>query len=214
MEFLLSVGGGVRMERLDTIRVGLMSWVLARCLVDLASEKGFSGVEDDAFDVEEFCLLICSGKVLFIPLRSIACGCRTLGPFNCCLKLRYLSCNWKYLSAFTSLLRSVRERTSSILSCTSCIARRSGPVDRFCCFRYRTISFKILPCVSAWLNPSSLGSTFVRSIKSLSSNLFCTYFIQHALLADVLRVIIKSNFISSLMILNYTVSFLLKMTWN
>ena len=81
------------MERFDTIRVDLMSWVLARCLVDLASEKGFSGVED-AFDVEEFCLLICSRKVLFIPLRSIACGCRTVGPlFNCCLKLRYLSCN-------------------------------------------------------------------------------------------------------------------------
>ena len=61
-----------------------MSRVLARCLVDLAHFKGFSGVED-AFDVEEFCLLICSGKVLFIPLRSIACGCRTVGPFNCCL---------------------------------------------------------------------------------------------------------------------------------
>ena len=151
----------------DTIRLGLMSRVLARCLVDLAHLKGFSGVED-AFDVEEFCLLICSGKVQFIPLRSIACECRTVGPFNCCLKLRYLSCNWKYLSAFTSLLRSVRERTSSILSCTSCIAGRSGPVDRFCCFRYRTISFEILPCVSAWLNPSSLGGTFVRSIKSLS----------------------------------------------
>ena len=55
----------------------------------------------------------------------------------------------KVCSAFTSFLRSVRERISSIRSCTSCIAGRSGPVDRFYCFRYRTISFEILPCVSA-----------------------------------------------------------------
>ena len=30
---------------------------------------------------------------LFIPLLTVACGCQTVGPFTCYLKLRYLSCN-------------------------------------------------------------------------------------------------------------------------
>ena len=54
--------------------------------------KGFRATVD-AFDVEESCLLICSGKVLFTSSRSVASGRQTVGVFICCLKLRYLPCN-------------------------------------------------------------------------------------------------------------------------
>ena len=161
------VGGGVRMEGFDINGVDLNVVGFGKMLGWFSFEvvlKGFSGVVD-AFDVEESCLLICSGKVLFISSRSIASGCRTVGVFICCLKLRYLSCNWKYRFAFSSLLRSVRERISTILSCTSSIAGSSGSADRFWCFRYRKSSFEKLPCISAWLNLSSLDSTFVRSLQ-------------------------------------------------
>ena len=89
------VGGGVRMEGFDTNGVELTVVGFGKMLGLFSFGvvlKGFRATVD-AFDVEESCLLICSGKVLFISSRSIASGRQTVGVFICCLKLRYLPYN-------------------------------------------------------------------------------------------------------------------------
>ena len=127
-------------------------WI--RCYVEGVKESG----ECCRLTVKESCVLdVKSGTALIISSVRVL-------VFNCSLKARYLFCNWKYRLAFSSSRRSFRESTSSMLPCISCIAWRSGTWgERFCCFRYFRSSWGIFSWNPAWLKPSSLGRTFVRS---------------------------------------------------
>ena len=156
-----TVGGGVRKAGFKGgggVRLSLSGfWEIAACVNSGVTLKGLRGVENAVVAVEESCVLdVKSGTVLIISSGRVL-------AFNYSLKARYLFCNWKYRLTFSSSRKSFRESTSPMLPCISCIAGRSGTGERVCCFRYFRSYWGMFSWNPAWLKPSSLGRTFVRS---------------------------------------------------